>query len=270
MQLANGFSKADGTTLDLVWRAIGDCNTSMSSYAQIHRQFVQIVDEPFVWTPKGTLSRKATYVKFSKEIDSLYQEQSLGSQVNPSDFDQLHASLLKSARQAIGNMSLAADDDLFQSGFDSSSIQLFHRSIEASGQLLQLKTIYDHPSVDRRVRRFGNLFSLKTSILRVQLMTFALSLPSTHPVSNQNQRVHASSLQAPRDSWAATCLIPSSQIRRFLKSGALTGTRMLSRSSSNLPKTKACEMTGDPRSDSLQRSWDFRTGDWERQIIGCF
>ncbi|EEU43468.1 uncharacterized protein NECHADRAFT_82788 [Fusarium vanettenii 77-13-4] len=151
----------------------------MSSYAQIHRQFVQIVDEPFVWTPKGTLSRKATYVKFSKEIDSLYQEQSLGSQVNLSDFDQLHASLLKSARQAIGNMSLAADDDLFQSGFDSLSIQLFHRSIEASGQLLQLKTIYDHPSVDRRVRRFGNLFSLKTSILRVQLMTFALSLPSS-------------------------------------------------------------------------------------------
>ncbi|KAM6517183.1 hypothetical protein FSOLCH5_008144 [Fusarium solani] len=149
VQLANGFSKDDGATLDLVWKAIEDCNTSMSSYAQIHRQFVQIVDEPFVWTPKGTLSRKATYVKFSKGIDSLYQEQSLGTQVNSSDFDRLHASLLQSARQAIGNMFLAAEDDLFQAGFDSLSVQLLHRSIEASGQLLPLRTIYDHPSVDK-------------------------------------------------------------------------------------------------------------------------
>ncbi|KAM0421219.1 hypothetical protein ACHAPT_010939 [Fusarium lateritium] len=148
VQLANGFSK-DEATLNLIWEAVEDCNTSLSSYAKIHRQFIKIVDEPFVWTPKGTLSRKATYAKFAKEIDSLYQEQSLGPQVNSSDFDRLHATLLQAARKAIGDMSLDAKDDLFQVGFDSLSIQLFHRSIEATGQLLQLKTIYDHPSVDK-------------------------------------------------------------------------------------------------------------------------
>ncbi|RSL50076.1 hypothetical protein CEP54_012118 [Fusarium duplospermum] len=149
IQLANGFSKHDKATLNMVWEAIEECNTSMSSYAQIHRQFVRIVDEPFVWTPKGTLSRKATYRKFSQEINSLYQEQSSGPQVSTSDFDRLHATILQAARGAIGNTSLAGEGDLFQAGFDSLSVQLLHRSIEASGQPAQLKTIYDHPSVDK-------------------------------------------------------------------------------------------------------------------------
>lgn len=149
IQLANGFSRDDEATLRLVWAAREDCNTSMSSYAQIHRQFVKIVDKPFIWTQKGTISRKATYAKFSKEIDSLYQVQSMGPQANASDYDQLHTTILQAARGAIGSTSLAGEDDLFQAGFDSLSVQLLHRSIEASGQLLQLKTIYDHPSVDK-------------------------------------------------------------------------------------------------------------------------
>ncbi|RSL94606.1 hypothetical protein CDV31_014236 [Fusarium ambrosium] len=138
IQLANGFSTNDEATLNLVWEAIEECNASMSSYAQIHRQFVRIVDEPCVWTPKGTLARKATYAKFSQEIDSLYQEQSSGPQVNASDFDQLHTTILQAARGAIGNTSLAAEDDLFQAGFDSLSVQLLHQKLsQALWQSLQ-------------------------------------------------------------------------------------------------------------------------------------
>ncbi|RSL99905.1 hypothetical protein CEP52_009435 [Fusarium oligoseptatum] len=121
IQLANGFSTNDEATLNL-----------------IHRQFVRIVDEPFVWTPKGTLARKATYAKFSQEIDSVYQEQSSGPQVNASDFDQLHTTILQAARGAIGNTSLAAEDDLFQAGFDSLSVQLLHQKLsQALWQSLQ-------------------------------------------------------------------------------------------------------------------------------------
>lgn len=152
IQLVKGVAKSDKDIQKVVQEAIDDCNTSLPSHARIHRRFIKIVDEPFVWTPKGTMARQATYSKFKEEIESLYSGQSMEPHPITSDFDALQATLLKAAHEILGNESLNVEDDFFQAGFDSLSVQTlqdFIKELPVPGRGLDMKAIYNNPSIHR-------------------------------------------------------------------------------------------------------------------------
>jgi acyl-coenzyme A synthetase/AMP-(fatty) acid ligase len=62
----------EGRTLEDVWGVVEEVNEEMPVYARVERGMVVLVKEPFLRTPKGTVSRGGMLKMYGREVDEVY------------------------------------------------------------------------------------------------------------------------------------------------------------------------------------------------------
>lgn len=155
---------SDLAIIEAVWPAIEFVNQHLPAFAQIHRNFVQIVRTPFPRTPKGTLARYEMERLFSKEIAGIYQDSAvsespsslpIGSlQIDGTTEETIRAGVRKAIQIVSPGLELEHirdDDNLLGNGFDSLHVirlsRLLSSAFPSSRIQLDVGTIYTHPSV---------------------------------------------------------------------------------------------------------------------------
>lgn len=158
VQPMEGLEQAKEAVVAGIWSAVEEQNLSLPGFAKIHRPLVLVVNRPFVWTPKGTLSRNATNIEFAADINQLYEEAqratSLESdvQLDLSNIEYTQQSLLELVQAMSQISSVGLDQDFFHIGLDSLMVQSLQTRIqEAIGDVFQLtsRIIYENPNVQR-------------------------------------------------------------------------------------------------------------------------
>ncbi|RYP75650.1 hypothetical protein DL769_003780 [Monosporascus sp. CRB-8-3] len=115
-------SEPDQSIVDNVWPTFQEVNTSHPAFAQIHRDFVKIVRNPFPRSPKGTLARNETEKLFAKQIEDIYAlstDARSSLVIDGTSQESIRAGIKKAIQIVSGIEEINDEDDIFSRSFDS-------------------------------------------------------------------------------------------------------------------------------------------------------
>lgn len=155
---------SDLEIMEAVWPAIETINKILPAFAQIHRNFVQIVRAPFPRTPKGTTARYGIERLFAKEIEDIYKDSSSSDsssslpvlQIDGSSKETFRAGIWKAIQIVSPELEvnqIKDDDSLLVHGFDSLQVIRLSRLLSTSFPSTPIQvdpgTIYANPSMTK-------------------------------------------------------------------------------------------------------------------------
>ncbi|KAG8930870.1 hypothetical protein FRC02_003563 [Tulasnella sp. 418] len=148
---------------DAIWKTVEEANAYAPTHSRLFKEMIIVADpkRPFVFTPKGTVKRKAVIQEYTEEIDAVYravEESSLADIRPPGVWNQ--AETLVFVREVVKKVLKAAcddDDDIFnQHGADSLQVTWIRNAIlhalrasKLSVKAIPQNFVYNYPTIAR-------------------------------------------------------------------------------------------------------------------------
>ncbi|KAL2280261.1 hypothetical protein FJTKL_12710 [Diaporthe vaccinii] len=181
MEGENASRSPSSEIIEAVWPLVEQANKGSPRYSQVQKSYVIITDasKPFLRTAKGGLKRAQTVELFDPEIRELYNTTVQASILVPpcdiKDRQGLQDFVLSVYKEATGNGPLHLDQDIFQLGADSSSIQpsishlkacIFSLDINIDTSSITPRAVYANPTPRSMIEFLGRLLQPQDSSAR--------------------------------------------------------------------------------------------------------